>query len=186
MPSGGGSRSRAAAATAGGRAVVKMKPEAKLRTKSHQRGRPGDVAADAAKGLAKRAFDHVDPVGQAVALRSRRRRGGHTCRRHGPRRCRSARHGLRRPRRSRGSGRCRRPSNRRIRRPRSSGRSPTACSLRSRSRQSLCFHSTLSAREWRMPSIMLAWFLSSDRITAFGMRDAERATAPPSSTHSPR
>jgi hypothetical protein len=34
----------------------------------------------------------------------------------------------------------------------------------------LCFQITLSAREWRMPSIIEAWLSASDRITAFGKR----------------
>ena len=58
----------APAARAGGSAVVKMKPEAKLRTKSHKRGRAGDIAAHHAERLAERALDHRQPVHQALAL----------------------------------------------------------------------------------------------------------------------
>ena len=52
----------APAARAGGSEVVKMKPEAKLRTKSHNRRRGGDIAADHAEGLGQRALDHGQPV----------------------------------------------------------------------------------------------------------------------------
>jgi hypothetical protein len=35
----------------------------------------------------------------------------------------------------------------------------------------LCFQITFWQRAWRMPSIMEAWFSSSERITAFGRRE---------------
>jgi hypothetical protein len=41
----------------------------------------------------------------------------------------------------------------------------------------LCFQITFWQRAWRMPSIMEAWFSSSERITAFGRREPERPSA---------
>ncbi len=51
--------------------------------------------------------------------------------------------------------------------------------LLSRSAGSLWRHSTFCAREWRMPSIIEAWFISSERTTQPGMRDGERAERRP-------
>ena len=121
---------------AGGRAVVKMKPEAKLRTKSISSRRGGDVAADDAEGLAERALDQRRSGGQGRVPRRRRRRGGRTGRRRGPRRGRSWRRGPRQTSTiSRDRARCRRPSSRRSRRRRSSGGRRRRASLRSRSRR---------------------------------------------------
>ncbi len=58
----------APAASVGGSAVVKMKPEAKERMKSQSAARAGDVAAHDAEGLAERAFDDGEAVHQAFAL----------------------------------------------------------------------------------------------------------------------
>jgi hypothetical protein len=118
LPSGADAGDRAGR-TAGGSAVVKMKPEAKLRTKSHSAG-GGDVAADDAEGLGQRALDDGEAVAQRRRARQRRRRAGPYSRRRAPRRDRSWRRGRRRRRRSRRSARCRRPSNRRTRRRRAS------------------------------------------------------------------
>ncbi len=124
----------APAAIAGGSAVVKMKPEAKERTKSQQRRRPGDIAADHAEGLAERALDDGQRGPSGLRVRQCRRRAGRRGRRHAPRRDRSSRRACRRRRRSRGSGRCRHPSNRRFRRRRAWARSrSSAASCRSRS-----------------------------------------------------
>ena len=43
-------------------------------------------------------------------------------------------------------------------------------SFLSKSSGSLCLQITFSALECRIPSIILAWFAASDRITAFGKR----------------
>ena len=61
-------RARRAAVTAGGSAVVKMKPGAIAAHRVDSRRRGRDVAADAAEALGERALDHVDPVHHAVAL----------------------------------------------------------------------------------------------------------------------
>ena len=105
----------APAASAGGSAVVKMKPLAKLRTKSTQRRRGRDIAAHHAERLAQRALDHVDAVHQPFALGNAAAARAVEADARGLRRYRSSRHALRTRRGSRRSGRCRRPSNRRFR-----------------------------------------------------------------------
>ena len=161
---------RAPAAMAGGSAVVKMKPEAKLRTKST--APPSRRCSRRRRRRPCRASPRSGSPGpSARAPRRRRRRAGRRGRPRAPRRGRSWRRAPRPRRGSRRSARCRRPWNRRSRRRRSSaGPARSSASCRSRSFGSLCFQIRFSQRGVADALDHAGVVQASDRMTQPGSR----------------
>ena len=168
----------------GGRAVVKMKPGAKQRTKSTRAAGPGDIAADQPEGLGEGALDHVDAVGEAVALGDAgAARAIQPDRMHfveigeGAEFLRHvAQRGDRRDVAIHGIDRFEGDHLRRARR--SDRRHQRAQVRRGSLWRKMCF----SARLWRMPSIIEAWLCASENTMAVGQLRAPGRRGWPCST----